>query len=628
MLENSPKLDEAILQSARFQDIRKQIRLGTITHKDANLTVMQIRQGLLDLLNEIEEQGKKASIGEELEQAEISIVNSKNVVAGNILAGGNVHIGENITNIAYHIQGKKEKKMGKAVWLTVMIAMLGVVIGFFGEWMPDDLKKLIEVGITNNLGISFLAFWLLAIAVLVLSFLWLTWKEALADDKETEYMGAINAKLFYAIRTSLITRYQERLDQKLAGRLPINLRRIDFTETVTQLSKKQFKEIALEDIETQLADFFKTAEGRLLIVGSPGAGKTTLLLQLALALLESQSDALPAVVNLSTWTSEFKSLEDWLKKVLPIELSLTKLPNEILDQNRVILLFDGLDEIADAEQRAKCLVAIDLFTSTTNPRREFVISSRKTEFLETAHVPIAFPIEIGQLTIEQIERELESQDLTQPGYRDLLADLKKDRLLLNAVETPFYFNCLQLLYAENKRPVFSADKIEGRKKEILDAYIENELSKCQEQEVRWWLAFLADRMSFRGLAEFELKNLQYNWWNWSLFTLIISGIMEFFVIWVSSFPIPFLLIGVFFAITPLYSLNITAQSVLMLSFFTLLLFTILGIMQGLMRQNSGIRTYNRIVKITDFTPTLKRFYALVFIGLMLIPRATMKLGNF
>ncbi|MBC7775872.1 MAG: hypothetical protein H7246_10600, partial [Phycisphaerae bacterium] len=57
LLENSPKLDEALLQSARFHDIRKQIRLGTVSHAEANLTQNQIRAGLLDLLREIEEQG-------------------------------------------------------------------------------------------------------------------------------------------------------------------------------------------------------------------------------------------------------------------------------------------------------------------------------------------------------------------------------------------------------------------------------------------------------------------------------------------------------------------------------------------------------------------------------------------
>jgi len=101
LLENSQKLDEAILQSARFADIRKQIRLGLVSHTEANLTKNQIRAGLLDLLQEIEECTAETSarpdapaLREEMEHA-VSVVNSKNVVTGStITAGGNVHIGD------------------------------------------------------------------------------------------------------------------------------------------------------------------------------------------------------------------------------------------------------------------------------------------------------------------------------------------------------------------------------------------------------------------------------------------------------------------------------------------------------------------------------------------------------
>jgi hypothetical protein len=97
LLDNSPKLDEAIIQAARFQDIRKQIRLGLVSHAEANLTQNQIRAGLLDLLREIENSvGATGSrpdakaLREEMERA-ISIVNSKNVVIGSTFSvGGDV----------------------------------------------------------------------------------------------------------------------------------------------------------------------------------------------------------------------------------------------------------------------------------------------------------------------------------------------------------------------------------------------------------------------------------------------------------------------------------------------------------------------------------------------------------
>ncbi len=102
LLENSPKLDEVLLQSGRFQDIRKQIRLGTVSKTEADMEQNKIRNGLLELLREIEDNTSEtspnpaaAALRTELEHA-ISIVNSKNVVTGNITAGGDVHIGDKI----------------------------------------------------------------------------------------------------------------------------------------------------------------------------------------------------------------------------------------------------------------------------------------------------------------------------------------------------------------------------------------------------------------------------------------------------------------------------------------------------------------------------------------------------
>ena len=98
LLENSPKLDEAIHQSGRFQAIRKQIRQGTISHADATLTRNQISAGLLDFLREIETQAESPELKTELAQAiSITISNSENVVVSSQITGQNVHIG----NIVY-----------------------------------------------------------------------------------------------------------------------------------------------------------------------------------------------------------------------------------------------------------------------------------------------------------------------------------------------------------------------------------------------------------------------------------------------------------------------------------------------------------------------------------------------
>lgn len=105
LLKKSPKLDEAIIQSSRYNDIMKQIRIGTVSLEEANRTKNQIRLGILNLLAEIEEQAEqKEQVRSEIEAYQSSgsmvIRDSKNVVKDSSLkAGGGIIIGDqNTTN--------------------------------------------------------------------------------------------------------------------------------------------------------------------------------------------------------------------------------------------------------------------------------------------------------------------------------------------------------------------------------------------------------------------------------------------------------------------------------------------------------------------------------------------------
>ncbi|NUQ22472.1 MAG: hypothetical protein HUU34_00850 [Saprospiraceae bacterium] len=61
LLKNSPKLDQVILQSARFNDIMSQIRMGIVNFEEADLTKNKIRFALLSLVGEIEEASRTSA---------------------------------------------------------------------------------------------------------------------------------------------------------------------------------------------------------------------------------------------------------------------------------------------------------------------------------------------------------------------------------------------------------------------------------------------------------------------------------------------------------------------------------------------------------------------------------------
>lgn len=90
LLEKSPQLDEAIQHSARYQAIRQKINLDLVSHRESQITKNQIRwsilellkntkinhhkEGLEDLIQEIETQQDKVSIKQEVEKAAKTVI--------------------------------------------------------------------------------------------------------------------------------------------------------------------------------------------------------------------------------------------------------------------------------------------------------------------------------------------------------------------------------------------------------------------------------------------------------------------------------------------------------------------------------------------------------------------------
>lgn len=96
MLANSSRLDEVLQLSGRFESLRRQVRLGTLGHAEANITQNQIRAALLELVDGIEPRDA-ASEAAAKGQSAVSVENTKNTIIGStITAGGDVHIGDKI----------------------------------------------------------------------------------------------------------------------------------------------------------------------------------------------------------------------------------------------------------------------------------------------------------------------------------------------------------------------------------------------------------------------------------------------------------------------------------------------------------------------------------------------------
>lgn len=332
-------------------------------------------------------------------------------------------------------------------------------------------------------------------------------------------------KYYESIKATLRERYEKRLSQKLSRRQPVNLRLLPSTTGSSRQAAESFVPYNENEVPEKLIEYFEKSKGRLLLIGAPGAGKTTLLLQLVLELLEKGTTALPVVLNLARWSNNFPTLEAWIQEILPSEMGLSiskKAAAEIVAQNRLILLLDGFDEVAQ-EYRGDCLEAIGNYG--VEPGRRYVISSRINEYRKIKKsAPVNSQIEVGPLDIAQLEYQLEKADIDkQPESRRLLVAIREDKLLRSIAATPFYFNTLQLLFAKGKHYNefnFHSSTIEGRQLEVIECFIDEELKtihgrKYTPHQARKFMAFFAFELSRHNLVDFELTDLQYDWFEWT-----------------------------------------------------------------------------------------------------------------
>jgi len=412
--------------------------------------------------------------------------------------------------------------------------------------------------------------------------------EVSTTDKELDHPKEESPSFKLRLREHLKRRYTKRWNQKLAGREPLSLRILSSTKGSSENISKAFKVESGKEITDEILKIFKDAYERLLVVGEPGSGKSTLLLKLGLSILKNESNSLPIILDLATWNTDFLKLEDWLENILPAEFGKYRANTQkILKTFPLILLLDGFDEIRK-EERKGCLVAIGAYASEKKHR--FVITSRIKEYEEVSKDPIVYSqIEVGPLSIRQIESQLENADINE--FREapfLLIAIKADPVLRDAVKTTLYFNLLQLLFANGKLLNdldFSSEDALERQVEIKEKYIEHVLQSVRnehydENSVKQWLSFLAHRMNQNNIVVFELVDLQYSWVKLSRLQKLISGLIYGLMIG----TIYSLAVGTVLGFS-IYILNGFFLTPFIVGFFTpLIAFTLFGGFLGLNRK--------------------------------------------
>ncbi|OHV50352.1 TIR domain-containing protein [Pseudofrankia sp. BMG5.36] len=173
---------------------------------------------------------------------------------------------------------------------------------------------------------------------------------------------------------------------------------------------------------------------RLVVLGAAGSGKSTLLYQLRADLLDSldagRGDAVPVLIHISSWTPRpgEPTFRSWLVEMIGGFPALRRLgraaaretAGDLLDEHRLLLLLDGLDEISPRYRGP----AIDEISRQLDQGQEFVLTCGTREYRdavspgEGAETSLAGSagIELCPLDLGVVENYLRD---VRPGQRTL-----------------------------------------------------------------------------------------------------------------------------------------------------------------------------------------------------------------
>ncbi|MBF2090248.1 MAG: HEAT repeat domain-containing protein, partial [Synechococcales cyanobacterium K32_A2020_035] len=178
------------------------------------------------------------------------------------------------------------------------------------------------------------------------------------------------------------------------------------------------------------------------VLGDPGAGKSTLVRYLAVQWArQASSDAeapIPLLIELRRYIQSKESGEcknflefihqgsNWVGNLNQMEL------DRILDQGRVLVMFDGLDEVVERGQRGNVLKAIHGF-SQTYPQARIIVTSRVIGYRAEDLRGAGF----RHFMLQDLDREQMQQFVTdwhETTYSDAAERERKQRRLERAID--------------------------------------------------------------------------------------------------------------------------------------------------------------------------------------------------
>lgn len=271
--------------------------------------------------------------------------------------------------------------------------------------------------------------------------------------------------------------------------------------------------------DSNILDIYKNMSRAMLILGEPGSGKTTLLLELARETIElakeDSSQPIPVVFNLSSWSSDHHSIEDWIINELNSKYYVPrKIAETLIENNEILLLLDGLDEVT-FNRRSDCVKAINNFRSEQG-FTPIVICSRTSGY-EDIEIKLTLN---GAIMLKPLSNETIFHFINNAGfeYQSLGNLLQRDSDLLELARTPLFLNIMLRDYGGIiQSDPHSTSSLIQKRENLIKAYVQRMFEHrrssngYQLEQSTEWLAWLAGKMAQHGQSVFLLEQMQPSW---------------------------------------------------------------------------------------------------------------------
>ena len=260
----------------------------------------------------------------------------------------------------------------------------------------------------------------------------------------------------------------------------------------------------------------KDFSGSMLILGQQGAGKTTTLLGLArdfiTAARQDSSWQIPLYLNLSSWTPQYHSLDNWLIDELYTNYQVSRsFTDHWLPVQPFVLLLDGLDELAE-EHQSNCISAINQFLNTYQRTRAIICSHPEQHEMLITTLPISETITMLPLTTEQVD-----------GYFVSIGDkltavhqtLQTHPALTTLAQVPLFLNLICLTYHSNPPSHLDTNNIAESRNQLLNDFLDQTLTnkplpgRYTPQKCLRWLSYLANQLQVQSL--YHVESMQPEW---------------------------------------------------------------------------------------------------------------------